>query len=107
MKAPRHSRQEKLLFSRREDDFPTFLEQFEVRVYALGLSDCLLDIIKTTPQKDVETKDERVKRAGEEADRAKLQYIVWCELVQCPDKGSINFTRGLKPNGTAAWTGQL
>ena len=104
MTAPRHSRQEKLLFSGREDDFPTFLEQFEARVYALGLSDCLLDRIKTTPQKDVETNDECVKREGEEADRAKLQYMVWCELVQCLDKASINFIRGHKPNGTAAWT---
>ena len=104
MTAPRHSRQEKLLFSGREDDFPAFLEQFEARVYALGLSDCLLDRIKTTPQKDVETNDERVKREGEEADRAKLQYMVWCELVQCLDKASINFIRGHKPNGTAAWT---
>ena len=76
MTAPRHSRQEKLLFSGREDDFFTFLEQFEARVCALGLSDCLLDRIKTTPQKDVETNDERVKREGEEADRAKLQYMV-------------------------------
>ena len=50
------------------------------------------------------TNDERVKREGEEADRAKLQYIVWCELVQCLDKASINFIRGHKPNGTAAWT---
>ena len=104
MTAPRHSRQEKLLFSGREDDFPIFLEQLEARVYALGLSDCLLDRIKTTPQKDVETNDERVKREGEEADRAKLQYMVWCELVQCLDKASINFIRGHKPNGTAAWT---
>ena len=104
MTAPRHSRQKKLLFSGREDDFPTFLEQFEARVFALGLPDCLLDRIKTTPQKDVETNDERVKREGEEEDRAKLQYMVWCELVQCLDKASINFIRGHKPNGTAAWT---
>ena len=93
-----------MLFSGREEDFPTFLEQFEARVYALGLSDCLLGRIKTTPQKDVETNDERVKREGEEADRAKLQYMVWCELVQCLDKESINFIRRHKPNGTAAWT---
>ena len=96
MTAPRHSRQEKLLFSGREDDFPTFLEQFEARVYALGLSDCLLDRIKTTAQKDVETNDERVKREGEEADRAKPQYMVWCKLVQCLDKASNNFIRGHK-----------
>ena len=102
MTAPRHSRQEKLLFSGREDDFPTFLEQFE-GVYALGLSDCLRDRIKTTPQKDAETNDERVKREGEEADRAKLHYMVSCELVQCLDKASIDFIRGQKPNGTAAW----
>ena len=62
-----------------------------------------LERIKTTPQKDVETNDKRVKRKGE-ANRAKLQYMVWCELVQCLDKGSINFIRGHKPNGTAAWT---
>ena len=30
--------------------------------------------------------------------------MVWCELVQCLDKASINFIRGHKPNGTAAWT---
>ena len=83
MTAPRRSRHEMLLFGGREDDFPTFLGQFEARVYALGLSDCLLDRSKTTPRKDVETHDERVKREGEEADRAKLQYMVWCELVQC------------------------
>ena len=52
----------------------------------------------------METNDERVKREGEEADRAKLQYMVWCELVQYLDKASINFIRGHKPNGTAAWT---
>ena len=103
MTAPRHSRQEKLVFSGREDDFHTFLEQFEARAFALGLSDCLLDRVKTTPQKDVETNAERDKREKEEADLAKLQYMVWCELVQCLDKGSINFIRGHKPNGTAAW----
>ena len=80
MTAPRHSRHQKLLFSGREDDFPTFLEQFEARVFSLDLSDCLLDRIKTTPQKDVETNDERVKRDGEVGDLAKLQYKVWCEL---------------------------
>ena len=70
----------------------------------MGLFDCLLERIKTTPQQDVETNDERVKREGEEADQAKLQYMVLCELVQCFDKASINFIRGHKPNGTAAWT---
>ena len=104
MTAPRHSRQEKLLFSGRVDDFPAFLEQFEARVYALGLSDCLLDRIKTTTQEDVETNDERVKLEGEEADLAKLQFMVWCELVQCLDKASINFIRGHKPKGVTAWT---
>ena len=68
MTAPRHSRQKKLLFRGRENDFPTFLEHFEARVSAQRLSDCLLDRIKTTPQKDVETNDERVKREGEETD---------------------------------------
>ena len=52
----------------------------------------------------METNDERVKPEGQEADRAKLQYMVWCELVQCLDKASINFIGGHKPNGTAAWT---
>ena len=104
MTAPRHSRQEKLLLSGRDYDLPTFLEQFEARDYALGLSDCHLERIKTTPQIDLETNDEQVKREVEEADRARLQYMVWCELVQCLDKASINFIRGHKPNGTAAWT---
>ena len=76
MTAPRHSRQEKLLFSGQKDDFPTFLKQLEARVYALGLADCLLDRIKTTPPTDVETNDERVKREVEEADLAKRQYMV-------------------------------
>ena len=52
----------------------------------------------------MEKNDERVKREGEETDRAKLQYMVWCELAQCLDMASINFIRGHKPNGTAAWT---
>ena len=52
----------------------------------------------------METNDECVKREGEEADLAKLQYMVWCALVQCLDKASIYFIRGHKPNGTAAWT---
>ena len=104
MTAPRHYRQEKLLLSGREDDFPTFREQFEARVYAQGLSDCILDRIETTPQKVLQTNDESVKREGEEADLAKLQYMVWCELVQCLDKASTNSIRGHKPNGTAAWT---
>ena len=52
----------------------------------------------------METNEERVKREGEEADLAKLQYMVWCELVQCLDKARFNFIRGHKPNGTAAWT---
>ena len=69
-------RQEKLLFSGREDDFPTFLEQFEARVYALGLSDCLLDRIKTTPQEDVETNDEGVKREGKK--QIEPNYSTWC-----------------------------
>ena len=76
MSVPRHSRQEKLLFSEREDDFPTFLEQFEARVYALGFSDCLLDRIKTTRQKDVETNDERVKREGKK--QIEPNYSTWC-----------------------------
>ena len=104
MAAPRLSRQEKLLFKGREDDFLTFLEQLEARVYALGLSDCLLDRTKTTPQKDAETSDERVKREEEEKDRAKLQNMVCCELAQFFAKASINFIRVHKPNGTEAWT---
>ena len=50
---------------------------FEARIYTLGLSDSLLDRIETTPQKNVETNEERGKRQidreGEEADLAKLQ----------------------------------
>ena len=52
----------------------------------------------------METNDERVKLEEEEADLAKLQYMVWWELVQCLDKAIINFIRGHKPNGIAAWT---
>ena len=103
MTTPRHSRQEKLQFSGREEDFPAFLEQFEARVYTLGLSDTLLDKVKTTPAKDVETQQETDDRVKEETDLQKWRYMVWCELVQCLDKASINFIRGHKPNGTAAW----
>ena len=60
--------QEKVHFSGQEDDFPVFLEQFEAMVQAMGLSDCLMDRIKTTPQADW--------REREEADLAKLQYMV-------------------------------
>ena len=52
----------------------------------------------------METSDERVKRQGEEADLAKLQYMLWCKVVQCLDKESINFIRGHKSNGIADWT---
>ena len=90
MTALRHSRQEKLLFSESEDNFPTFLEQFEARDYALGLSDCLLDRLKVTSQKDVQTNDERFKRYMEGAALAKLQ-------------DTVNFISGHKPNGTASW----
>ena len=103
MTTPRHSRQEKLQFSGREEDFPAFLEQFEARVYTLSLSDTLLDKVKTTPAKDVETQQETDDRVKEETDLQKWRYMVWCELVQCLDKASINFIRGHKPNGTAAW----
>ena len=100
MTAPRHSRKEKLLFCGREDDFPTsFMEQLEASVYALGLSDCFLNRLKTTPQKDLETNDERVKREVEEAELDKLQYIVWSQLVQCLDKASINSSEGTSRMG--------
>ena len=67
----------------------------------LGLSLRLNSLIKT-PQKDVERNDERVKPEGEGTDLAKLQCMVWCELVQRLNKASTNFIRGHKPNGAAA-----
>ena len=86
MTATRHSRQEKLQYSGREEDFPAFLEQFEARVYTLGLSDTLLDKVNTTSVKDVETQQETDDRVKEETDLQKWRYMVWCELCSASTK---------------------
>ena len=103
MTTPTNSRCERLTFSGKEEDFAVFVEQFEARIFTLNLDRCLSNEIETPAFEENETVANKSKREKEEAALARQKYMVWCELIQCLDKASINFIRGQKPDGPAAW----
>ncbi len=41
--------------------------------------------------------------AGDKAEEEDKRFLISCELVQCLDKGSVNFLRLSKPDAVAAW----
>ena len=60
------------------------------------------DKLKVPAVKRQETAAEKTAQdQAEEEKRQKLMF--WYELVQCLDKGSINFIRLSKPGGVTAW----
>ncbi len=48
---------------------------------------------------------ETTARDKAEEENRRERFIAWWELVQCQDKGSINFIRLTKPDRVAAWKG--
>lgn len=83
------SRQEKLVFSGKPEDFPFFLEQFEARIFMAGLHGILME--------------DEDGRADTSEDRVNKRNRVWCELVQCLDRKSVMMLRTQKGNGPGAW----
>ena len=98
-----HSKLEKLFFSGKDEDFAAFSEQFEARMYMLNLGKCLEDKLTVPAYKEDETRGEETARVKAEDERKKQRFMVWCELVQCLDKPSINFIRLHKPDGVEVW----
>ena len=98
-----HSKLEKLSFSGKDEDFAAFSEQFEARMHMLNLGKCLEDKLTVPAYKEDETRGEETARVKAEDERKKQRFMVWCELVQCLDKASINFIRLHKPDGVEAW----
>ena len=94
---------EKLTFSGKENDFVVFQEQFEARMYLLGLRKILLGGVTTPPETPTETAEKKAEREAAEEALEELQYQVWCELIQCLDRKSVMFIRPHKPDGCAAW----
>ena len=85
------TRLEKLSFSGKAEDFPCFLEQFEARLYILGLH----DMLKANLALDLST-------CGD-ADEIDTRQRMWCELVQCLEKRCVMMLRGYRGNGPLAW----
>ncbi len=69
----------------------------------LKLGDCQEDKTKVPTVKTQETAAETTARDKAEEEKKRHGFRVWCELVQCLDKGSINFIRLSEPDGVAAW----
>ncbi len=102
MTDPKHSRLERLAFSGKDEDFAAFSEQFEARMHVLKLGDCLDDKLEVPAVKTQDTAAETTARDKAEEEKKRQRFMVWCELVQCLDKASINFIRLSKPDGVAA-----
>ena len=102
MTAP-HSKLKKLSFSGKDEDFAAFTEQFEARMHMLNLGKCLEDKLTVPVYKEDETRGEELARVKAEDERKKQRFMVWCDLVQCLDKASINFIRLYKPDRVEAW----
>ena len=64
---------------------------------------CLEDKLTVPAYKEDETRGEDTARVKAEDKRKKQRFMVWCELVQCLDKASINFIHLHKPDGVEAW----
>ena len=96
------AKHKKLMLSGKEEDFMTFMEQFEARMYMLKLDRALRDTITTPVIKPEELAEETQARHDAEAARDDMRHQVWCELVLCLDRRSISFVRSHKPNGVSA-----
>ena len=103
MTAPRHSRQEKLLFSRRDDDFPICLEHFEARVYTLGLLTVFwTESNNTSTRCGDEWRTCQARGGRSRSSQTTVHGVVRAGSV--PWQGKHHIFRGHRPNGTAAWT---
>ena len=72
-------------------------------MHMINLEKCIQDKLIVPAYKEDETRGEENARVKAEDGRKKQRLIVWCELVQCLDKASINFIRLHKPDGVEAW----
>ena len=91
------------MFNGKDEDFPAFREQFEAKMHIQGLSKCLENKLVVPAEVNGESEEATAARVLAETERERQQYMVWCDLVQCLDKSSINFIRPFKPNGCGAW----
>ena len=69
----------------------------------LNLGKFLEDKLTVPAYKEDETTGEETARVKADDERKEQRFMVWCELVQCSDKVSINFIRLHKPDGLEAW----
>ena len=72
-----------LTFSGKEEDFMTFMEQFEAKMYMLKLDRALRDKITTPAIKPEELAEGTQAREDAEASRDDMRCQVWWELVLC------------------------
>ena len=98
-----HSKLEKLSFFGKDEDFAAFSEKLEARMHMRNLGKCLEDKLTVPAYKEDETRGDETARVKAEDERKKQRFMVWCELVQCLDKVSINSIRLHKPDGVEAW----
>ena len=84
------AKHKKLMFSGKEEDFMTFMEQFEARMYLLKLNWALRDKITTPAIKPGEQVEETQAREDAEAARDVMRYQVGCDLALCLDRHSIS-----------------
>ena len=102
------SKSERLVFSRREDDFLYFAEQFEARIHSLKRGKNLsgeatyLDYVQIVRNSSSEEQRRQAIEEGREELEAKKRTL-WYELVQALDKTSVLFLRPHKGDGTRAW----
>ena len=69
----------------------------------LNLGMGLEDKLTVYAYEEDETREEETTRVKAEHERKKQRFMVWCELVQCLDKSSINVIRLHKPDGVETW----
>ena len=68
----------------------------------LNQGKCLEDKLTLPTYKEIETRGEETARVKAGNQRMKQRFIVWCELVQCLDRASLNFIRLHKPDRVEA-----
>ncbi len=93
---------ERLTFSGKDEDFSYFAEQFEARMFLLGLDRVLLGRV-IVPKAEPDDEDSLLTQTNAQTSVERKQYQVWCELIQCLDRKSVMIVRPYKPNGTKAW----
>ena len=89
--------------SGKDEDFVVFREQFEARMHMLNQRKCLEDKLILPAYKENETRREETAGVKAGNQRMKQRFTVWCKLVQCLDRASLNFIRLHKPDRVNAW----